>query len=396
LPTLPRGTVHCEHAWKRFRADRTLPMFQDQIQLFGRWLRGYRRPFRWVLRDVNLHVEPGKTYGLIGVNGSGKTTLLKMICQTTFPSAGTVTAQGRIGALLEVRSGIHPDLSGRQNVYLYGNILGMSRADVALRFDDIVDFAEIGDAIDRQVKFYSTGMAIRLGFAIAAFLEPDVLLVDEVLAVGDARFQQKCLERISQVVANGTTLFYVSHDLPTVEAVCERAMWLADSYVQADGPARDVVSLYRQSVGEQAVMTTTQDTGVRILKVEVTGPDGGQILSGEEVNLRIVAESEEAMFGAFHIGVSQGTAMPVFVLRYASSFPEGQFELRCKMQSLPLPKGRYSIWAAMRAPRGSGHNAQLPWQPLISFEAFGPNVIKAPNGVMVLSPVYVPAEWEMS
>jgi ABC-type polysaccharide/polyol phosphate transport system ATPase subunit len=396
LPTLPRGTVHCEHAWKRFRADRTLPMFQDQIQLFGRWLRGYRRPFRWVLRDVNLHVEPGKTYGLIGVNGSGKTTLLKMICQTTFPSAGTVTAQGRIGALLEVRSGIHPDLSGRQNVYLYGNILGMSRADVALRFDDIVDFAEIGDAIDRQVKFYSTGMAIRLGFAIAAFLEPDVLLVDEVLAVGDARFQQKCLERISQVVANGTTLFYVSHDLPTVEAVCERAMWLADSYVQADGPARDVVSLYRQSVGEQAVLTTTQDTGVRVLKVEVTGPDGGQILSGEEVNLRIVAESEEAMFGAFHIGVSQGTAMPVFVLRYASSFPEGQFELRCKMQSLPLPKGRYSIWAAMRAPRGSGHSAELPWQPLISFEAFGPNVIKAPNGVMVLSPVYVPTEWEMS
>ncbi len=178
----------------------------------------------------------------------------------------------------------------------------MSRADVAARFDDIVDFAEIGDAVDRQVKFYSTGMAIRLGFAIAAFLEPDVLLVDEVLAVGDARFQQKCLERISQVVANGTTLFYVSHDLPTVEAVCERAMWLADSYVQADGPARDVVALYRQSVGEQAVLTTTQDTGVRVLKVEINGADGGQILSGEEVNLRIVAESEQAMFGAFHIG----------------------------------------------------------------------------------------------
>ena len=154
---------------------------------------------------------------------------------------------------------------------------------MSARFDDIVDFAEIGDAVDRQVKFYSTGMAIRLGFAIAAFLEPDVLLVDEVLAVGDARFQQKCLERISQVVANGTTLFYVSHDLPTVEAVCDRAMWLADSYVRADGPARDVVSLYRQSVGEQAVLAADADTGVRLLKVEVTGPDGGQVLSGEEV-----------------------------------------------------------------------------------------------------------------
>jgi ABC-2 type transport system ATP-binding protein len=396
LPTLPNGTVRVEHAWKRFRADRTLPMFQDQILLFGRWLRGYRRPYRWVLRDVNLHVEPGKTYGIIGVNGSGKSTLLKMICQTTFPSAGSVTAAGRVGALLEVRSGIHPDLSGRQNIYLYGNILGMSRADVSARFDDIVEFAEIGEAVDRQVKFYSTGMAIRLGFAIAAFLEPDVLLVDEVLAVGDARFQQKCLERISQVVANGTTLFYVSHDLPTVEAVCDRAMWLADSYVRADGPAREVVSLYRQSVGEQAVLAADADTGVRLLKVEITGPDGGQILSGEEVNVRILAESEEPMFGAFHLGVSQGTAMPVFVIRYASSFPQGQFELRCRMQNLPLPKGRYALWGAMRAPRGSGISASLPWQPLASFEAFGPNVIRAPNGVMVLSPVYVPTEWELS
>ncbi len=125
MPTLPKGTVHVEHVWKRFRADRTLPMFQDQIKFFGRWLQAaIAAHYRWVLRDVNLHVEPGKTYGIIGVNGSGKSTLLKMICQTTFPSAGSVTSAGRIGALLEVRSGIHPDLSGRQNIYLYGNILG--------------------------------------------------------------------------------------------------------------------------------------------------------------------------------------------------------------------------------------------------------------------------------
>jgi len=396
LPTFPKGTVHAEQVWKRFRADRTLPLFQEQIKLFGRWLKGERRDFRWVLRDINLHVEPGKTHGIIGVNGSGKSTLLKMICQTTFPSAGSITSVGRIGALLEVRSGIHPDLSGRQNVFLYGNILGLSRTEIAAKFDDIVDFAEIGDAIDRQVKFYSTGMAIRLGFAIAAFLEPDILLVDEVLAVGDARFQQKCLERISQVVANGTTLFYVSHDLPTVEAVCDQAMWLADSFVRADGPARDVVNLYRASVEEQASMAVSNDTGVRVLKVEVTGPDGGQARSGEEVHIRIVAESEQAMFGAFHLGVSQGTAMPVFVLRYASSFPEGQFELRCRLQSLPLPKGRYSLWGAMRAPKGSGPTAMLPWQPLTSFEAFGPDAIRAPSGVMVLSPVYVPADWELS
>jgi ABC-2 type transport system ATP-binding protein len=396
LPTLPNGTVLADHVWKRFRADRSRALFQDQLMRMGRRLKGQRRDYRWVLKDVNLHVEPGKSHAIIGVNGSGKSTLLKIICQTTYPTAGRMAAVGRIGALLEVRSGIHPDLSGRQNVYLYGNILGLSRADIAARFDDIVDFAEVGEAIDRQVKFYSTGMAIRLGFSIAAFLEPDILLVDEVLAVGDARFQQKCLERISQVVANGTTLFYVSHDLPTVEAVCDQAMWLADSNVRADGPAREVVALYRQSVEEQAHMTSTSDTGIRLLKAEVTGPDGGQVRSGEEVNLRFVVESEESMFGAFHIGISQGTAMPVFVLRYATSFPDGQFEVKCRLRSLPLPKGYYSVWAALRAPVASEIKSAYPWQPVTSFEAFGPIAIKAPPGVMVLSPVYVPADWELS
>ncbi len=396
MPTLPKGTVLAENVWKRFRADRSRPLFEDQMRLLARRLKGERREYRWVLRDVNLHVEPGKTQGIIGVNGSGKSTLLKIICQTTFPTAGKVTSVGRIGALLEVRSGIHPDLSGRQNIYLYGNILGMPRQAVAARFDEIVDFAEIGEAVDRQVKFYSTGMAIRLGFAIAAFLEPEILLVDEVLAVGDARFQQKCLERISTVVANGTTLFYVSHDLPTVEAVCDRAMWLSDAYVRANGPAREVVNLYRESVEEAAGLSANSDDGIRILKAEVSGPDGKQVLSGDEVNVRAVVECDEAFFGAFHLGISLGTATPVFIVRYASSFPSGQFELRCKLKSLPLPKGRYSLWVAMRPPLSAHSKSKLTWQPVASFDAFGPDAIRPPLGVMVASPVHVPAEWELS
>lgn len=399
MPTLPDGTVAVEQVWKRFRGDRTIPLFQEHMARLGRRIvgRGGSREWRWVLRDVNLHIEPGKTQGIVGVNGSGKSTLLKMICQTTYPTVGRITTQGRIGALLDVRSGIHPDLSGEENIYLYGTILGLTRQQIRERFDAIVDFAEIGEAINRQVKFYSTGMAIRLGFAIAAFLEPHVLLVDEVLAVGDARFQQKCLARITDVVNEGATLFYVSHDLPTVEAVCERAMWLADGYVRAQGPAREVVSLYRTSVEQQSMLSNAEDdTGVRVLKAEVTGSDDEQIRSGEELNVRFVIRSSQPMFGAFHLGVSQGTAMPMFVQRYASSFPEGEFELKCKLQSLPLPKGRYSLWAAMRAPVGNGVSAQLAWQPVASFEAFGPNVIKPPSGVMVLSPVYVPAEWELS
>ena len=143
------------------------------------------------------------------------------------------------------------------------------------------------------------------------------------------------------------------------------------------------------------MLAAAHDTGVRVLKINVTGPDEGQVRSGEEVNVHIVAESDEAYFGVFHIGISQGTAMPVFVLRYSTSFPKGQFELRCKLQSLPLPKGRYSLWGSMRAPRDSGHSSELPWQPLTSFEAYGPVALRAPSGVMVLSPVYVPTEWEL-
>lgn len=397
MPTLPDGTVLVEHVWKRFRADLSIPLFQEHVARLGRRLRGELvREWRWVLRDVNVRVEPGKTYGIIGVNGSGKSTLLKMICKTTFPTAGRVTTQGRIGALLDVRSGIHPDLTGEENIYLFGTILGLRREQIRNRFDAIVEFAEIGEAIDRQVKFYSTGMSIRLGFAIAAFLEPDVLLVDEVLAVGDARFQQKCLKRISEVVENGATLFYVSHDLPTVEAVCEKAMWLAGGYVQAKGAAREVVGMYRASVEEQSTVLSTDEGGIRVLKAEVTGPDGGQPLSGEELNVRLVVRSPKSMYAGFHLGVSQGTAMPMFVVRYASSFPEGEFQVLCKLRTLPLPKGRYSLWSAMRPPVGSGITAELPWQPVASFEAFGPDAVNAPSGVMVLSPVYVPADWELS
>ena len=396
MPTFPSGTVHVDSVWKRFRADRSAPLFQEHVARLGRRLtgRGGERRYRWVLRDVNVHVEPGHTYGIIGVNGSGKSTLLKMICKTTYPTVGRITTVGRIGALLDVRSGIHPDLSGEENIYLFGTMLGLSRQQIAARFDAIVDFAEIGNAVNRQVKFYSTGMAIRLGFAIAAFLEPDVLLVDEVLAVGDARFQQKCLERITTVVDNGATLFYVSHDLPTVEAVCEKAMWLADGYVRAKGPARDVVNLYRASVEESSMLDPAPEGSIRVLKAEVTGPDGGQVRSGEPVHVRLVVRSPEAMFAAFHIGISQGTAQPIFVLRYASSFPAGEFELRCTLESLPLPKGRYSLWGAMLAPEGIAES-EFPWQPMTSFEAFGPNVIPGPTGVMVLSPVYVPATWQL-
>ena len=252
-----------------------------------------------------------------------------------------------MGALLSVTSGIHPDLTGRENVYLYGAVLGMRRKISHQRFDEIVEFAGLTDAIDRQVKFFSLGMQMRLGFSIAAFLEPDILLVDEVLSVGDANFQQKCIQRIEEVVRQGTTLVYVSHDLTSVEATCEQSMWLADARVQAAGPTREVAALYRSSVQEDASVATSNDGVVRVLKSSIAGPDGGQVLSLEDAEVRMTLNSPESVEADLFVGISLGTAFPIFITKHHGLFPSGDFEVTCRLHNIPLPKGGYSVWTAM-------------------------------------------------
>src|SRR3954451_21842473 len=257
------GSVTAGHLWKRYRADSHRPGARE---LLGRALgRGSRARWNWVLRDVELEVPAGESVGLIGLNGSGKSTLLKLLAGVTQPNAGHVDVRGRIGALIEVRAGIHPDLTGRENTFFYGTVLGLTRREVAARFAQIVDFAELGDAIDRQVKFYSSGMQMRLGFAISAFLEPDVLLVDEALAVGDVGFQQRCLERMRYVLDQGTTLIFVSHDMASVEALCRRTLWLDDGVVRAEGPTADVLSSYRVGLEKKAArLAELLDDAVRL------------------------------------------------------------------------------------------------------------------------------------
>ena len=216
---LPEGSIAASHLWKRFRADKRHRVLREQVAKVSDRLRGRRRGWRWALRDVDLHVEPGEAVGLMGPNGSGKSTLLKILTRVMYPYAGRLEVSGRVGALIEVRAGIHPQLTGRENAFLYGSLLGLNRRQVQQRFDEIVAFAQLEDAIDRQTKFYSSGMQMRLGFSVAAFLEPDILLVDEILAVGDSSFQQRCLERMSAALAEGVSLVFVSHDLAAIEAV---------------------------------------------------------------------------------------------------------------------------------------------------------------------------------
>lgn len=198
----------------------------------------------WALQDVSFEVKRGEVVGIIGRNGAGKSTLLKILARITEPSAGFADAYGRVGSLLEVGTGFHPELTGRENIYLNGAILGMRKAEIELKFDEIVAFAEVDRFMDTPVKYYSSGMRLRLGFAVAAHLEPEILLVDEVLAVGDAAFQKKCIGKMSSVAHEGRTVLFVSHNMGAITQLCPRALWLDEGSIKLEGLSTDVVAAY--------------------------------------------------------------------------------------------------------------------------------------------------------
>ena len=200
------------------------------------------------LDDVSFDVPAGSTFGLIGSNGSGKSTLLKCLANIYYPNKGAITHFGKIAAMLEVGSGFHAELSGRDNVFLNGSILGMSRKDVTRKFDEIIDFSGVEQFIDQPVKNYSSGMYVRLGFAIAINVDPDILVVDEVLAVGDAEFQEKCFQKFRDFKAAGKTVILVSHSMPTVQAMCDQTAWLDHGVLKAAGPAKSTIKAYLKSL----------------------------------------------------------------------------------------------------------------------------------------------------
>jgi lipopolysaccharide transport system ATP-binding protein len=208
----------------------------------------------WALRDVSFAIKTGETVGIIGANGAGKSTLLKILSRITQPTRGMAIVNGRVSSLLEVGTGFHPDLTGRENVYLNGAILGMTRQEIDRKFDDIVDFSDVGKFIDTPVKRYSSGMGLRLAFSVAAHLEPEILMVDEVLAVGDLRFQKKCLGKMGEVAKAGRTILYVAHNMPAISRLCQRAILMGGGRVVQDGPAHEVISTYLNSgLGTSAI-----------------------------------------------------------------------------------------------------------------------------------------------
>ena len=263
----------------------------------------------WALKDVSFAVERGKTVGIIGPNGSGKSTVLKLITRILEPTSGRVVVQGRVSALIELGAGFHPDLTGRENVYLNGSLLGFSRNEMKAKFDRIVEFSELEKFIDVPIKHYSSGMHMRLGFAVAIHVDPDILLIDEILAVGDQAFQNKCLGKIGELKSQGVTIIFVSHDLEAVRNLCDRAIWLEDGNIQQVGQADRVIASYVAAVEKQLeaklehqnIMVGTPPTRSGMLRirnvkmVDVEGEPRWTFRSGEPVCIRIMYESTERL-----------------------------------------------------------------------------------------------------
>jgi lipopolysaccharide transport system ATP-binding protein len=254
--------VRLDHVWKRFKLGERRKGITTKGTLSGRVTTALERSGLksgggdpvgniWALADVSFDVHDGEAVGIIGPNGSGKSTSLKLISRITDPWSGTVKTKGRVGSLIEIKSGIHPELTGRENTYLYGAILGLSRRDIRRRFDEIVEFAELGRFMDTPVKRYSSGMEVRLGFSVAVHLEPDILLIDEVLAVGDEAFQHKCIGKIQEFKARGKTIVLVSHDLGSIERLCDDAVWLHEGRLQAQGGTRQIIDQYLNNVASE-------------------------------------------------------------------------------------------------------------------------------------------------
>jgi len=240
--------VRFDRVSKRFMLHHERPRSFQELFLNALHLKRTSREEYWALRDVSFEVRRGEMVGIIGPNGAGKSTVLKLLSRIIEPSAGTITVDGRVSALLELGAGFHPDLTGRENIYLNGSILGLTRNEMDRTFHDILDFSEMERFIDVPVKHYSSGMYMRLGFSIAIHLRPDILLVDEVLAVGDQAFQRRCLDRIGEMKRQGVTILFVTHALDQVRALCDRAIWLDKGQIQADGATEAVLEQYLASI----------------------------------------------------------------------------------------------------------------------------------------------------
>jgi lipopolysaccharide transport system ATP-binding protein len=357
------AAIEIEGLGKRFQLG-----YQPSLAhlLRGRGWRSSEREF-WALRDVSLAVAPGEALGIVGRNGAGKSTLLKILARITEPTTGQATVRGRISSLLEVGTGFHPELSGRDNVYLNGAILGLRKREITARFDEIVAFSGVERFLDTPVKRYSSGMRLRLAFAVAAHLEPEILIIDEVLAVGDAEFQRRCLGKMSDVTGHGRTVLFVSHNLAALRSLCTRAVWLDAGRIAAEGPSAEVLDAYLEAAEQRIELPLAERRDragsgeLRFTRAELRAGDpplaGMRPTTGKplEIALGYVAAGS-APVKTVRVAVLFLDPLGNRVVATDTRFLNADFtelppagEIVCRIPDLPLATGHYQldVWATV-------------------------------------------------
>jgi len=369
-PAKPNPAITIENLGKRYtighqqaKGDGMRHAIEGAMRAPLAWLRSRRQEKLqqvdfWALKDVSFQIKQGEVVGIIGRNGAGKSTLLKILSRITVPTEGRIRIDGRIASLLEVGTGFHQELTGRENIFLNGAILGMTRAEIIRKFDEIVEFSEIEEFLDTPVKRYSSGMYVRLAFAVAAHLEPEILLVDEVLAVGDAAFQKKCLGKMGSFAHSGRTVLFVSHNMEAVRSLCQRVVWLKEGRLHQDGKADEIVEDYFNSTfNELPFSCANSDYGLIIQKVVLKndrGEESSQFRPGDdlvvEVSYNAQKRIEKPIIALGVLGINGSCFTSNMLLDgHRPDFLEGSGQITCTFRSIPLLPQSYTVKMIVRA-----------------------------------------------
>ncbi|PKQ70837.1 ABC transporter ATP-binding protein [Raineya orbicola] len=420
--------LRVENLWKQYRLGLIgSGTIRDDLARFWAKLQGKEDPtlkigetndrniiegeYVWALQDINFEVKQGEVLGIIGKNGAGKSTLLKILSKVTSPTKGKIYTKGRVASLLEVGTGFHPELTGRENIFLNGAILGMTKNDIRKKFDEIVEFSGIGKYIDTPVKRYSSGMYVRLAFAVAAHLEPEILIIDEVLAVGDAEFQKKCLGKMKEVSGEGRTVLFVSHNMGAVRNLCSKAIFMEKGKIAFQGETNKVVGRYLQNTNENLsgifeIGKKTADGTVIIQKTIFKNKEGkitNNLNFGDDLSIELYGYAKERLekpYFYFDIESQHGFLAGAYSLLdgWRPEYIEGDFVIKCTFKNLRLLPQIFTVWFGMRDKSG-GHTL-LGYTEVGNFlltstpEEMSLKSEIAGSFVEILSPYLMEYQWE--
>ena len=419
VPAMSNPAIIIENLGKRYtighqmaKGDGLRHAIEGAIREPLAWLRSSRQKKMqqvdfWALKDVSFQIKQGEVVGIIGRNGAGKSTLLKILSRITVPTEGRIRIDGRTASLLEVGTGFHQELTGRENIFLNGAILGMTRAEIIRKFDEIVEFSGVEEFLDTPVKRYSSGMYVRLAFAVAAHLDPEILIVDEVLAVGDAAFQKKCLGKMGSFAQSGRTVLFVSHNMEAVRSLCQRCVWIKDGRLHKDGQADEIVEDYFNNISsEQSFSCSNLDYGLTIQKVLLRNgraEESSQFCPGEDLVVEIYYDAhkciEKPIIELGVLGVNGSCFNSNMLLDgHRPDFLEGSGKITCTFKAIPLLPQNYTVKMSVRSANVT--DLIVPYQEVAGFSVVGDLAEYGYKGEFLTfarrsTPVVVPYEWHL-